>query len=363
MDWFSRRLRPVGALVASAALVAAAGASAQPQDTRLLRVSKVGEGVIATANGRISCGTRCSARFARGARITLTATPGRFFAFERWTGRCVGTAPKCIVFLDQATSIRAVFARKQARVAVAVSGPGKVLSAPSEISCGSSASDCAGVFPQGVPVTLTPAAAEEARFGVWGGACRQDGSAPCQLVLDGDIEVTAAFRPNLRSIGVQSLFVTVERSRVVSDPPGIDCPTKCEAKFPSGSVVTLRVDRSSTWGVHCVGEASECVLVLDDSTGVSARGRGPQTGRPMFGVNVTVFGRGAVQGGQIECGSTFGSLLDCEGLYARGTRVTLRASPQRRARFAGWGGFCSGRKPRCVLTVNAAKAVYATFRR
>ena len=146
-----RRLRPVGALVAATGLVAAAGASAQPQDTRLLRVSKSGEGVVATANGRISCGTRCSARLARGARVALTATPAQFFEFERWTGYCIGSAPRCVVLLDQATSIRAVFVRKTARLAVAVSGPGNVVSEPPGISCGSMASDCSGDLPQGVP--------------------------------------------------------------------------------------------------------------------------------------------------------------------------------------------------------------------
>jgi Divergent InlB B-repeat domain len=363
MDWLSRRLRPVGALAAAAALVGAAGASAQPQATKVLRVSKVGDGVVATANGRIRCGTRCSARFARGARITLTATAGRFFSFQRWTGGCVGSAPKCVVFLDRATSIRAVFARKNASVDVAVSGPGNIV-AEGQLSCGSSGSDCSGVFPQGAPVTLTPAPTADARFGVWGGACRQAGSGACVLVLEDDAEVTAAFRPGVRSIGPQSLFVTAENARVVSDPTGIDCPTKCEAEFPSGSVVTLRGGGPQRWGVACVGQTSECLLVLDDSTGVSARGFSPPPPpAPRFGVTVTVFGRGAVHGRGIECGGAFGTLLDCENLFSRGTIIVLRAEPQRRARFVGWSGFCSGKKLRCALTVNAAKAVYATFRR
>jgi hypothetical protein len=363
MDRSLRRLRPVGALLAAAALVAAAGASARSQDTRVLRVSKVGEGVVAGANGRLRCGTHCSAPFAPGARITLTATPARFFAFQRWTGGCIGTAPKCVVFLDRAASIRAVFARKTARVALAVSGPGNVVSEASGPSCGSLASDCTKVLPQGVAVTLTPSPEDEASFGQWGGACRQAGSGACQLVPEGDVvEVLAAFRPDIRSPDLESLFVTVEgETKVASMPAGIDCPTTCDAEFPSGTVVTLRAVRPQTWDVSCVGETTECLLILDDTTGVGATDT-PVPPTAQIGVNVTVFGRGAVRGGEIKCGSTFGTLLDCEGLYTRGTTIVLQATARGKARFVGWSGACTGKKRRCSLTVNAPRAVYATFR-
>jgi hypothetical protein len=126
----------------------------------------------------------------------------------------------------------------------------------------------------------------------------------------------------------------------------------------------LRATRLPIWGIACVGQTSECVLVLDDSTGVSARsGPSPPPPAARFGVNVTVFGRGAVRGVGIECGSDFGTLFDCTNLFRVGTTVVLLAEPQGRARFVGWSGFCSGKKRRCALKVNAAKAVYATFRR
>lgn len=358
-----RRLRPVGAFVVAAALVAAAGASAQPQAQRVLRVATAGDGVVTTANGGIRCGTRCVARFNRGARVTLTATPSRYFDFERWTGGCVGTAAKCVVVLDQATSVRAVFTRKEATLALAVSGPGDVVSDPAKLSCGAQGTECSGVFPQGIPITLNPVTDAEAALGVWGGPCRAAGTGACRLVLEDDTEVSAAFRFDLRNPGIQSLFVTVEgETRVVSDPAGIDCPTTCEAEFPSETMITLRAERPQTWGVSCVGITRECVLFLDDAMDVSAEAT-PVPPQAPIAVDVTVSGRGAVRGGEIRCGSTFGALLDCDGLYPRGTTLVLRAVPQVRARFAGWGGSCAGTKLRCVLLVNAPKAVYAAFRR
>jgi hypothetical protein len=265
------------------------------------------------------------------------------------------------VLLDQATSTRAVFVRKESRVALAVSGPGNVVSVASGFSCGSDASTCSKVLPQGVPVTLTPNPEEDASFGQWGGACRDAGSGACQLVPEGDlVEVLAAFRPEIRGVDLQSLFVTDEPdTRVVSVPPGIDCPTNCDAEFPSGTAVTLRANRASTWDVYCVGETTECLLILDDTTGVAATA-GPEPRPQQLGVNVTVAGRGVVTGGTIKCGST---LLDCGGLYDRGTTIVLQATPRARARFVGWSGFCSGKKRRCTLIVNAPKTVSATFRR
>jgi Divergent InlB B-repeat domain len=368
MKSLSRRLRPAGAVVAAAALVMAAGASADSKDRRVLRVGTSGDGVVASADGRIRCGAACSARYERGAVVALRAAPARLSLFERWTEGCVGTLPRCIVALDRGTTVRALFVRKMANLDLAVSGTGTVVSDPRGIVCGSGGTACSAEFPQGVPITLTATPSGDARFGLWGDTCRQDDSAPsCRLILEGDGEVAAAFRPAFKSPGPQNLFVTTDAdAKVVSTPPGIDCPTKCDADFPSGATVTLRASRLQSWGVNCVGTASECVLVLDDSTGVSARGSGPPPPPPppsaAYGVNVSVSGNGFVSGPQgIRCGGATGRLLDCESLYRRGSTLLLQAQPAKK--FARWGGFCRGKKPRCSLRVTAPKIVLAAFRR
>ena len=65
-------------------------------------------------------------------------------------------------------------------------------------------------------------------------------------------------------------------------------------------------------------------------------------------------GTGTVTGSGINCGS------DCSGSYNSGTSVTLTAAAATGSTFAGWSGACSGTGT-CSVTMNAAKAVTATF--
>ena len=57
----------------------------------------------------------------------------------------------------------------------------------------------------------------------------------------------------------------------------------------------------------------------------------------------------------INCGS------DCTEIYARGTGVTLTATPSGNASFAGWSGACTGTGTTCSLTMNGPRSVTATF--
>ncbi|CAK0761782.1 hypothetical protein CCP3SC15_270010 [Gammaproteobacteria bacterium] len=59
----------------------------------------------------------------------------------------------------------------------------------------------------------------------------------------------------------------------------------------------------------------------------------------------------------INCGG------DCMGSYSSGTNVTLTATPDSGSTFVGWsGGGCSG-AGNCVVTMNAAQTITATFTR
>lgn len=57
----------------------------------------------------------------------------------------------------------------------------------------------------------------------------------------------------------------------------------------------------------------------------------------------------------IDCGS------DCNKQYASGTTVTLTAAADTGATFTGWSADCSGIYITCDVTMNASKAVTATF--
>ena len=257
--------------------------------------------------------------------------------------------------------MRAAFVRTTARLALAVGGPGTVVSTPEGISCGKDGEICSAEVPAGTTVTLTPTPAFGGSFGLWAGPCAGSGQGPCTLVVDGNVEVMAAFRHTDPDPNEPLLTVIPEGVKVTSDPPGIDCPPICQHEFPSGTVVTLRGDVSK-WNGACVGSLGSCVIILDNSDGVGTGGPPPPPAPPQFGVNVSVSGPGMVIAkGGIRCGRT--TLFECEGLFAEGATVVLRAKPGRRGRFVFWRGFCAGKKKTCSLRITAPKTVQALFRR
>ena len=349
-------LRLIIAALALGALTSAAGASvAKPK----LRVSIDGNGVVASRDGRINCGARCSARYRRGAVVSLGATPESSFAFGHWSGGCVGTSSRCFVSVDGARSVRAAFVRRTTKVGLTVSGPGTVTSDPAGIVCGKGGDQCSADFPAGTSFTLTATPDSGGLFGRWSEPCGI--GAQCSIILDRDIELLAAFAHDDPDPDEPQLTVVPDGSHVTSDPPGIDCPPTCQAEFPSGTLVTIRGDITK-WNGLCVGVARECAIILDNSDGTGTGGPPPPPAPPRLGVNVSVSGPGMVSaGGGIHCGRT--TLFDCEGLYSQGATVTLKAKPGRRGNFVFWSGFCAGKKKTCTLRVTAPKTVQAVFRR
>jgi hypothetical protein len=349
-------LRLIVATAVIGALASVAGASvARPP----LRVSTDGNGTVASRDGRIDCGLRCSARYRRGAVVSLGATPETFFAFDHWSGGCVGTAPRCFVSLYAARAVKASFVRKTATLSLSVSGPGTVTSDSGGIVCGRGGASCSATFPAGTQVTLTPTADFGGVFGRWSDPC--GGQAQCTLILERDMNVLAAFAHTDPDPDQPQLSVIPDGSHVTSDPPGIDCPPTCQAEFPSGTLVTIQGDITK-WHGLCVGVVRQCAIILDNSDGAGTGGPPPPPAPEQLGLNVAVSGPGTVTAvGGIKCGRT--TLLDCEGLYPRGAKVRLRAEPGRRGRFVFWGGFCFGKKKTCTVRVTGPKTVQALFRR
>ena len=60
-----------------------------------------GTGTVTSTPSGINCPTTCSANFASGTQVTLTATPGTSYTFNGWSGACSGTAG-CTVTLTSA---------------------------------------------------------------------------------------------------------------------------------------------------------------------------------------------------------------------------------------------------------------------
>lgn len=125
-----------------------------------------------------------------------------------------------------------------------------------------------------------------------------------------------------------------------------------------GSTVTLTVKPNSGYSIASVGGCFEgsldgsvytTGLIVGDCTVIA-------TFSPSYKLTVAKTGSGTVAGPGIDCGS------DCTESFARGSKVTLTATPANGYRFARWGGVCSGTGV-CVIEMTAARRVSATFRR
>jgi hypothetical protein len=71
-----------------------------------------GSGTVTSQPAGISCGAACSAAYASGTSITLTAAPDSGSTFSGWSGDCSGTGT-CTVSMTQARAVTATFAAGQ----------------------------------------------------------------------------------------------------------------------------------------------------------------------------------------------------------------------------------------------------------
>lgn len=139
-----------------------------------LTLSTTGEGTVTSEPAGISCPANCSAEFAQGRSVTLTAHPAPHSRFAEWQGvGCdEGTQPTCQITMNGAEAISARFeAIPQLPLSITVSGSGEgtVTSYPGGISCPAA---CSASFDQGSIVYLMAAPAPGSSFaGFTGGGC------------------------------------------------------------------------------------------------------------------------------------------------------------------------------------------------
>ena len=148
-----------------------------------------GTGTVASADAGIACGATCSATYASGTVVTLTATPAANSTFTGWSGDCTGIGT-CQVTMDQARSVTATFALAPTTLTVTVAGAGTVKSNPIGITCPGT---CAYTFASGTTVTLTATATTGNVFAGWSGACT-NATGTCAVSLTTAKSVTATFK-------------------------------------------------------------------------------------------------------------------------------------------------------------------------
>lgn len=223
--------------------------------------------------------------------------------------------------------------------------------------------DCSKEYTAGTALTLTAAPDPGYQFIKWDGACSAaDTAVTCNLTMDTAKNVRAKFLPrlNVEKTGIGSGTVT-------GSPPGvgsnINCGTSCSSPFEITDAVTLTPSPAAGnvftgWDVACTG-TGPCIVTMNEAKTVQAEFR------PLRRLTVTKAGTGR---GKVTSSPGVNSEINCDtgcasanADYAHGASVTLTADPNDGYAFAGWSGGCVGAGLTCMVTMDAAKSVTATF--
>jgi len=177
-------------------------------------ITRVGAGTVTSKDGRLKCGTTCSALYPAGSSITLVASNSGSSRFTGWTGACSGTSQTCTVVVDQHLTVGATFAGSTTTTTTATT----------------------------TPTTTTTTTTS-----------------------------TTTTKPSLVTLSVG----LSNKGTVVSDNGAINCPTNtCSAKFPVGATVTLTavptVGAFQSWTDACTGTGSTCTFTISKDSKVQA---------------------------------------------------------------------------------------------
>ncbi|MBE7453822.1 MAG: hypothetical protein HS111_34630 [Kofleriaceae bacterium] len=296
--------------------------------TNVLTVSSdgTGGGTITSAPGGIDCGATCTAAFAHGTTVTLTATPNGQSMFTGWTGACTGSGP-CTVTMDMARAVTATFTLQSHGLTVvkAGNGAGTVTSSPAGISCGT---DCSEPYNAGTVVTLTATPSTGSVFSGWsGGGCT--GTGTCAVTITAAISVTATFTLTQHTLSVTRAGLGT--GTVTSNPAGINCGTDCSEPYNYGTSVTLTASPAggstfAGWsGGGCTGTGT-CTVTVTTTTAVTAT----------FNTNTHTISSSWACGSGVSCQDVFDYALPA------GASVTVAVSGISGASVLRLGAFAPG---------------------
>ncbi|MBI4574248.1 MAG: SBBP repeat-containing protein [candidate division NC10 bacterium] len=248
-----------------------------------------GSGTVTSGLPGITCGLDCTADYAFGARVTLSAVPAAGSAFTGWSGEgCSGTG-SCSVTMIQARNVTATFTGQFPSIAVVQggSGSGTVTSSPAGIVCPPT---CSALFDSGTSVTLTAAATPDSTFAGWGGHCT--GTGTCTLTVTQARRVTAIFtstivvevtspqRGQFLTVGtaVDVMWKTVAPSGIMASD--VHLSTDGGATFPAALVAGLPgTAQSFAWTPTAAQLTTRGVIQVTARDAAAETGQGQSDGR------------------------------------------------------------------------------------
>ncbi len=309
-----------------------------------LAVTRTGNGTVTSSAGGISCGSTCSATFALGTVVTLTAATSGGSTFGGWSGACSGSSTTCAVTMSAARAVTATFTGGATAVSVNAGGAATGdFVADANFSGGSTYSTSSAIDTSQITGTVPPQAVlQTERYGEFTYTIPgfPSGSGATVTLYFAESYWTAA--------GQRTFNVAVNGATVLT---AFDI-------FASAGGANRAIARSFETTTSPSGQV---VIAFTRAggpdnpkvTGISVVGG--STPPPTYVLTVNRSGSGVVTGSGIDCGTT------CSATLEGGTVVTLTATAATGATFAGWGGACSGTATTCVVTMSAARSVTATF--
>lgn len=85
------------------------GTTPPPSTSYQLSVTRTGKGKVTSTPTGIACGRTCTASYAKGTSVKLTARPNNGRTFTGWGGACAGTNLTCTVTVNANTAVSATF--------------------------------------------------------------------------------------------------------------------------------------------------------------------------------------------------------------------------------------------------------------
>ncbi len=165
-------------------------------------------------------------------------------------------------------------------------GSGEFEASFGTVDCSGTA--CTVALPVGATTTIKPAPATGSMFEGWAAGACDAFPTGCQLTVDDDVSLSAAFKLGRATVTVEKTGAGV--ARITSSPPGIDCGVTCTGEFDYGTMVTLTAELTAgstfqAWSGPCTG-TGDCTVM---ATNVKATaGLGCDAGTQTFNYTGTV---------------------------------------------------------------------------